>query len=95
MDMHEITSEIKRLEAMDATYDILSKLAVLYSIRDHHQEKKMAEYSHASSEFSQAISGADWDQALEILDEHMDAIRLLHPKEYTAIINRLKKIKIE
>ena len=93
MDMHEIDNEINRLENMDATYDILSKLAVLYSIKDHHQEKKKMSYSHASSEFAQAISGSSWDEALEILDEHMDAIKILHPREYSAIIKRLKKIE--
>lgn len=94
IDMHEIDNEINRLEKMDANYDILSKLAVLYSVKDHHHER-IESRSHASSEFAQAISGASWDEALEILDEHMDAIRLLYPKEYSAIINRLKKIKIE
>lgn len=94
MDMHEINNEIERLERMDASYDILTKLAVLYSIKDHYREK-IEGYSHASSEFSQAIMGAPWDEALMILDEHMDAIKILHPREYTAIISRLKKIKIE
>ena len=91
MDMREIDNEIIRLENMDATYDILTKLAVLYSIKDHHTEKK-AVYSHASSEFINVLSGADWDQALEVLDEHMDAIKILHPREYTALINRLRQL---
>lgn len=91
MDMHEIDNEIKRLEKMDATYDILTKLAVLYSIKDHHKEK-IEGYSHASSEFTQAIMGAPWDEALMILDEHMNAIQALHPKEYTALIKRLRQL---
>lgn len=94
MDVIEIDNEIKRLEKMDATYDILNKLAVLYSIKDHHVER-MSVGSRSSSEFIEAISGAPIDEALEILNEHMDAIKILHPREYTAILSRLNKIKIE
>lgn len=94
MDMHEIEDEIKRLEGQKVSYDNCTKLAVLYSIRDHHQEKVNVN-ARASSEFIRVISGANLNQALEILDEHFEAIRMLYPKEYEAIINRLEKIQIE
>lgn len=95
MDMHEIDQEIIRLENMKADYNSLSRLAVLYSIKDHQKENRRMEISHASSEFTQAISRAPIDEALEILDEHFECIKLLYPKEYSAIISRLKKIQIE
>lgn len=92
MDMHEIEKEISILEQSDTTYQNCSKLAVLYSIRDHQSKKKMAEYSHASSEFLSVAYQAPIDDVMRIIDEHMDAIQLLHPKEYSAIINKIKAI---
>jgi len=93
--MQEIEAEISRLEKSNANYDNLIRLAVLYSIRDHQDDNVMRSSSRASSEFIQAISGAPTDRALEILDEHFECIKLLYPKEYNAIIERLQKIKIE
>lgn len=40
MDMHEIEKEISILEQGDTTYQNCSKLAVLYSIRDHQSKRK-------------------------------------------------------
>lgn len=93
MDMHEIEDEIKRLEEQNATYDICTRLAVLYSIKDHHQERVNVN-PRASSEFIRAISGANLNQALEILDEHFEAIRMLYPKEYETIIKRIDNLKL-
>lgn len=94
MNMHEIEEEITRLENMKADYNSLSRLAVLYSIKDHQKENRRMDLSHASSEFAQAISGAPIDEALEILDEHFDAIKLIYPKEYEAIIRRINNLKL-
>lgn len=42
------------------------------------------------SEFIIAAEIAGMDRLLDVLDEHMDCIRALYPKEYAAIIHRLK-----
>lgn len=42
------------------------------------------------SEFVVAAKAAGMSRLLEVLDEHMDCIRALYPKEYDAIIRRLK-----
>lgn len=41
------------------------------------------------SEFVQAGRAAGMSRLLEVLDEHMECIRALYPKEYVAIIRRL------
>lgn len=95
MDIRDIMKEIERLEQCDTTYQNCTKLAVLYCIRDHNvTDTKKAEYPYPPSEFTQAFINAPADKALAVLDEHMDAIRLLHGKEYSAIIQRLRSMSL-
>lgn len=42
------------------------------------------------SEFVQVGREAGMSRLLEVLDEHMECIRALYPKEYAAIMRRLK-----
>lgn len=43
------------------------------------------------SEFVQAARKAGISRLLDVLDEHMDCIQAMYPKEYTAILRRLKE----
>ena len=93
IDIQEIEDEIKKVEAGELTYQNCTKLAVLYSVLNQNQPKKnIAEYSYGSSEFLLCVSRAPIDGVLGILDEHMEAIQLLYPKEYSAIINKIKNL---
>lgn len=44
------------------------------------------------SEFMDACSQKDIMAVLEVLDEHMEAIKLLYPKEYDSIIEKIRDI---
>lgn len=50
--------------------------------------------TRATSEFLAACDGVPVDDMLSIFDEHMDAIHVLYPREYQAIIDRLDKMRI-
>ena len=89
MDANEILAEIERLEQGETTYANCTKLAVLYTIKEH-LTNRIPAYSHASSEFLLAVSDAPIDKVLNIMDEHMECIKLLYPKEYTSIIRKIK-----
>ena len=90
MKLEEIYREIDRLEHDDTNYQNCTKLAVLYCIADHNKPQRQAQ-SFGSSEFLLAVSRASLDDVLLILDEHMEAIKLLYPKEYAQIIRRIKE----
>ena len=48
-------------------------------------------YSAASrSEFRDACRDVDVNRLIDVMDEHMSAMKLLYPKEYDAIIKQLK-----
>lgn len=94
MDVREIVREIEALENGRATYSTVEKLALLYIVRDHlaPEERTVKEYSHANkSEFVQAASGLSMESLLSVLDEHMEAIRAIYPKEYNAVCKKLKE----
>lgn len=47
--------------------------------------------SAPDSEFVQAAIVAGMDRTLEVLDEHMECIRALYPKEYKAVLRMLSE----
>lgn len=99
MDVQEIREEMNRLKHEETTYSNCSKLAVLCTVLDHldqreprQKKKEIMEYSYGSSEFLNVVSRAPVDAVMKILDEHMDAIKVVYPKEYSIIIKRIKEI---
>lgn len=106
IDYNEVLDEIARLERDKTTYTNCEKLSILYSIMDHrenpvedrttHEPAGTRMYSFApapSSEFLLAMNGADPDEALQILDEHFECVKVLHPKEYAAVIRKINGTK--
>lgn len=45
------------------------------------------------SEFLSACNGAPIEGVLNVLDDHMDAIAVLYPKEYEAILQKIEELK--
>lgn len=76
-------------------------MASCYTILDHlfpetprSVEPSAQMYSMASapeSEFTEAAIKAGMKRTLEVLDEHMECIRALYPKEYRAILRMLEE----
>lgn len=46
----------------------------------------------SDSEFMNVCSQKEITAVLEVLDEHMEAIKLLYPKEYDSIIEKIKEL---
>ena len=98
-----INGEIASLEQKETTYVIVEKLAWLYIVRDHIQmgvESRSLNVSRettpkieSTSEFLSVCSEVDIESLLNVLNEHMDVIKTVYPKEYTAIIDRIKSIR--
>ena len=45
-----------------------------------------------TSEFLTACDGAPVDDVLDVIDEHMEAIRVLYPREYEAIVQKIEEL---
>lgn len=102
MNIDEITSEISRLEESETNWTNIQKLAWLYIVHDHlsqniipmtydvkNVQDVMPEYD---GEFGKAVSGVDIEKLMNILSEHMDVVKVLYPKEYQAVIDRISEI---
>ena len=93
MNLREIEKEIASLEKADASWQTIQRLATLYVVFDHLTENYSTETREImpeyAGEFGEAISGAPIDKVVEILTEHFSVIKLLHPKEYQAVLDRL------
>lgn len=89
MDLIEINDEIEDLEQSETTWQNIEKLAWLYIIKNN-----LKEYSYDSkdSEFLQACQNVDVVPLLNLLDEHMEVVKILHPKEYRALISRIQSL---
>lgn len=95
MDIKEIEDEIRKLEKSDTTYANLQKLAWLYTARNNmsglgYDGKTLPKFE-SKSEFIQACSNSNVVEFMKILDEHMEVIKALYPKEYDEIIRRISK----
>lgn len=45
---------------------------------------------HSDSDFSRMVNGRSASEIMPILDELMDTLRMIHPKLYTGVMNRLR-----
>ena len=96
INIDELESTILELEQHDTTYATCEKLAWLYIVRDHISNTPRAASETVpeigKSEFMTACAGCDIMQVLVIIDEHMEAIKALYPREYNALIAKIKQL---
>ena len=87
MNIEVIEKSIKELEQAEATYASCERLASLYIVRDHMQQ--MTTKKMTGSDFIEEAVAAGFEKTVEIMNEHMEVIKLLHPKEYEAILQKM------
>ena len=108
MDIDEINQHIHKLKCGSTDWQSVEKLAALCAVRDELAEKqdtapqmesvqepKLQAYSAASgpqSEFVEAASAAPFSALMDVLDEHMSAIKLVYPKEYELVMRKIRTI---
>ena len=92
IDVGVIEDEIAAIEAEDeTTYETCERLACLYTVRDHLKAKSDAGKSGAS-EFLTLAVGVPIQDLMKVIDEHMEAIKIVYPSEYAAIVARIKSL---
>ena len=97
VSLETIEREISELESRrDTTYATCERLAWLYVCRDHltprTQEDKRTPYMQGS-EFVELASGVPYDRLMALLDEHLEAIRLLYPKSYDTLMDKIRRLR--
>lgn len=95
--VNEIGNEIDKLLASPLTYSTAEKLCTLYKLKKYVGEDKGNRRSLAvavdgeSSEFAKALSKCEIEEAVEILEEHMEWLEETHPKAHAHIMKMLEE----
>lgn len=99
IDLETIEREISELEARQASYKLCERLSWLYIVRDHLMSKMYPPEGNATlksalsgSDFLDAANGKPYEDVLGIVNEHMETIRMLYPKTYDGVIERIRQL---
>lgn len=95
-----IEQEIMDLERRDTSYAVCERLCWLYTVRDHLRARKEEVPASSEkrtlrtggSEFLDAASGCAADDVMCVIGEHMEAIRMVAPREYDAVVAKLRSL---
>lgn len=95
LSLEKIEETIAELQRQDTCFAVVDKLADCYIVRDHLVAKQPKPKTGAlsGSAFLQAASGVDVAALLAVIDEHLEAVRILYPDEYSAIVERVAALK--
>lgn len=105
ISLETLEDEIRTLEEQEPTFTTMQKLASLYIVRDHLATGNSGRSSNSavisardiitimpqcSGDFGKCCSGVEIEKLIDILNEHMSVVRSLLPKEYNAVLQRLR-----
>lgn len=91
IDLDLIQEEIDVLENGQTTYANLQKLSWLYIVKAFSKGVTTSNIV-PMSDFLEACRGKDPEELFDVLDEHMEAIQLLCPKEYEAVLRKIQSL---
>ena len=95
-----IEREINELEhRRDTTYAVCERLSWLYIVRDHLMQAETRTIEGTSqisalsgSEFLDAANGKPYEDVMKVVDEHLETIRMLYPKTYDGLVQRVREL---
>ena len=100
VSLEVVEQEIMDLERRDTSYAVCERLAWLYTVRDHLRAGQGEAGASpdgrtlrtGGSEFLDAASGCAADDVMRVIGEHMEAIRMVAPREYDAVVAKLRSL---
>jgi hypothetical protein len=92
----ELLDAIKEIQSKEPTYANCEKLATFYTLlrylySEEKGQSRDAFPASSGSEFRQAIAGKNIEKVVDVLDEHMEMVQVLFPKEYKEVIRRIEE----
>lgn len=99
IDLETIEREISELETRDTSYRLCERLSWLYTVRDHLYAKTYPtdgqaglKSSLSGSDFLDAANGKPYEDVMKVVDEHLETIKLLYPKTYSALVDKIREL---
>lgn len=102
VSVEEVEREILELEHRDTSYAVVERLCWLYVVRDHLRKSEVAEQAAqpakmtgdlGESDFLVAASMVPLSDLMAVLDEHMEAIKVICPREYQALMAKISSLR--
>lgn len=92
LDMGIVDAEIRELEdAGETTYDVCRRLSWLYAVMDHAGRAERDAREVGGSEFLDAANAAGFEAFAKVMEKHMEALKVVLPKEHEAVMARLAR----
>lgn len=92
----ELLDAIRECEQKTPSYSNCEKLLTFRSLLKElypDEENRMQSFDvDQSNEFMRAIADKDMTKVINVLDEHMKVVQALFPKEYQAVLNKIRNI---
>lgn len=99
IDLETIEREIDKLEHREASYRLCERLSWLYSVRDHLYAKvyppegeTALKSALSGSDFLDAANGKPYEDVMKVVDEHLETIKMLYPKTFSAILDKIRQL---
>lgn len=99
IDLETIEREISELEARQPSYKACERLSWLYIVRDHLYEKIYPpegktdlKSSLSGSDFLDAANGKPYEDVMRLVDEHLETLRLVYPKTFSALLDKIREL---
>lgn len=96
INLDTIEKEINELEARgETTYSLCERLSWLYVVRDHLRpvrEDGRTTQALSGSDFLEAASGVPYTALMRVLDEHMEALKVVQPREYESVMRKVLEL---
>lgn len=94
----ELLEAIREIQGKEPTYSNCEKLATFYTLLRYLYSEEQGQSRDAGvfpatngSVFREAIAGKDIERVVDVLDEHMEMVQVLFPKEYKEVIRRIEE----
>lgn len=86
----------------DTTFYTCSRLADMFVVLDHLKAARGEQRADApdpvtqdlsGSQFLEACSGVPYPALMRVLDEHMSALAVVQPREYSALMGKIRALR--
>ena len=95
VSLDKIERAIGELEARgETTYSQCERLAWLYICRDHLRPEREDRTTQrlSGSEFLDACGGVSYPALMRVLDEHMEAMKVVQSREYERVMAEIRAL---
>jgi hypothetical protein len=90
VNIDTIEHEILELEQKDPSWAVVERLSWLYTVKDHLEPS--IKFYGGYTDFEQACEGKNLQDLMQVIGEHMEALRIVYPNEYEKVVSKINNL---